>query len=192
MHICHIKASVFSRTDQEECCISVVSRLASSQEPIELSDEMDLATCLIAAVNVSPVDKHGDGLYERPEDSVCTIMEEDRKVFAMSLEERGPVVTKEILAKRWGIGLDAAHRTLTATTQTGVRRVLHPVERRYKTRQSHLRFPTLNSRFYTDTMFSHTLSLKQNKCAQVFTNGQGYDLFYPLRRRPMHLKLALR
>jgi hypothetical protein len=31
-------------------------------------------------------------------------------------------------------------------------------------------------------MFSHTLSLRQNKCAQVFTNGQGYDLFYPLKK----------
>jgi hypothetical protein len=31
-------------------------------------------------------------------------------------------------------------------------------------------------------MFSHTPSLRHNKCAQVFTNGQGYDLFYPLKK----------
>jgi hypothetical protein len=92
------------------------------------------------------------------------------------------VITKEILAKRWGIGLDTAHRTLTATTQAGIRRVLHPVERRYKTRQSHLRYPTLNTRFYTDTMFASTKSIRGNKCAQVFTNGMGYDLFYPLAK----------
>jgi hypothetical protein len=61
----------------------------------------------------------------------------------MSTLERGPIITKEILAKRWDIGLDTAHRTLTATTQQGIRRVLHPVERSYKTRrQSHLRFPS--------------------------------------------------
>ena len=94
----------------------------------------------------------------------------------MSLKARGPVITKEILAKRWGIGLDTAHQTLTAMMQSGIRRVLHPVERRYKTRQSHLRFPTLNTKFYTDTMFSTT------KCAQVFTNGLGYNLFYPLKK----------
>ena len=100
----------------------------------------------------------------------------------MNSKARGPVITKEILAKRWGIGLDTAHRTLTATTQSGIRRVLHPVERRYKTRQSHLRFPTLNTKFYTDTMFSTTKSIRGNKCAQVFTNGLGYDLFYPLKK----------
>ena len=79
--------------------------------------------------------------------------------------------------------MDTAHRTLTSTTQhQGIRRVLHPVERRYKTRQSHLRFPTLNARFYTDTMFATTKSLRGNKCAQLFTNGTRYDVFYPLKK----------
>jgi hypothetical protein len=31
-------------------------------------------------------------------------------------------------------------------------------------------------------MFSTTKSLRGNKCAQVFTNGLGYDLFYPLKK----------
>jgi hypothetical protein len=31
-------------------------------------------------------------------------------------------------------------------------------------------------------MFSTTKSLRGHKCAQVFTNGMGYDLFYPLKR----------
>ena len=43
-------------------------------------------------------------------------------------------------------------------------------------------FPTLNTRFYTDTMFSTSKSLRGNKVAQVFTNGNGYDLFYPLAK----------
>ena len=166
----------------EARCIAVTNQIAVPRNPVEFLDENDLATWLIAAVNVAVTDTNGDGLSERPEDSIYTTMEEDRVVFAMSSEERGPVITKEILAKRWGIGLDTAHRTLTATTQVGIRRVLHPVERRYKTRQSHLRFPTLNTRFYTDTMFSTTKSLRGNKCAQVFTNGIGYDLFYPLKK----------
>ena len=166
----------------EERCIAVVSRLALSMEPIELSDEMDLADRLIAAINTTATDTNGDGLAERPDDSLCTTTDEDRLVFAMSTKDRGPVITKEILAKRWGIGLDTAHRTLTSTTQVGIRRVLHPVERRYKTKQSHLRFPTLNTRFYTDTMFSTSKSLRGNKVAQVFTNGNGYDLFYPLAK----------
>jgi hypothetical protein len=118
---------------EQERCIAVVSRMALSQEPVELSDEMDLATRLIAAVNTTVTDIDGDGLNERPVNSVCTTTDKDRVVFAMSTNERGPVITKEILAKRWGIGLDTAHRTLTSTTQVGIRRVLHPVERCYKT-----------------------------------------------------------
>jgi predicted hotdog family 3-hydroxylacyl-ACP dehydratase len=168
----------------EERCIAVVNRLASRREPVEFSEE-DLATRLIAAVNVTVQDSEGDGLYERSEDSASPATAEDREVFAMSSAQRGPVITKEILAKRWGIGLDTAHRTLTATTQVGIRRVLHPVERRYKTRQSHLRYPTLNTRFYTDTMYASTKSLKGNTCAQVFTNGTGYDLFYPLKKESL-------
>ena len=31
-------------------------------------------------------------------------------------------------------------------------------------------------------MFSTAKSLRGHKCAQVFTNGLGYDLFYPLKR----------
>ena len=31
-------------------------------------------------------------------------------------------------------------------------------------------------------MFSTTKSVHGNKCAQVFTNGLGYDLFYPLKK----------
>ena len=31
-------------------------------------------------------------------------------------------------------------------------------------------------------MFSTSKSLRGNKCAQVFTNGYGYDLFYPLKK----------
>jgi hypothetical protein len=166
--------------NREARSIAVATRMTTSETSIELSEETDLAVRLIAAVNVCLADTNGDGLLQRPTDSICEITDEDRKVFAMSTKERGPVVTKEILARRWGIGLDTAHRTLTATTQNGVRRVLHPVERRYRTRQSHLRFPTLNTRFYTDTMFSATKSIRGNKCAQVFTNGMGYDMFYPL------------
>jgi hypothetical protein len=136
----------------------------------------------VTAINIDSGARNGDGLDERSEDFICATSEEDRAIFAMSSKERGPVITKEILARRWGIGLDTAHRTLTTTTQFGIRRILHPVERRYRTRQAHLRFPTLNTRFYTDTMFSTTKSLRGNKCAQVFTDGMGYDLFYPLKK----------
>jgi hypothetical protein len=83
-------------------------------------EEETLATRLIAAMNVSSMDFDGDGLDERSKDCLITSTDEDHAVAAMSTRERGPVITKEILAKRWGMGLDTAHQTLTATTQQGI------------------------------------------------------------------------
>jgi hypothetical protein len=143
----------------EAQCVVVASHMALSHDVIELLEETDLATWLIMVINVTLTDRNGDGLYERPEDSLCPFTEEEREVFAMSSQEWGPVITKEILAKHWGIGLDMAHQTLMAMMQSGIQCVLHPVECHYKTHQSHLRFPTLNMHFYTDTMFSTAKSL---------------------------------
>ena len=84
---------------------------------------------LITAVNIEADARSGDGLYERASDALCGMSDSDRLVCAMSSKDRGLVITKEILAKRWGIGLNTAHRTLTATTQNGIRRVLHPIKR---------------------------------------------------------------
>jgi hypothetical protein len=156
-----------------QCCIAVVSRLSQSQDAVELSYEDDLAARLIAAVNIDADARIGDGLSERTGDALCEMSEADRMICSMSSKDRGPVITKEILVKRWGIGLNTAHRTLTATTQSGIRRILHPIEWRYRTHQSHLRFPTLNTRFFTDTMYSMMRSIRGNSCVQVFANGLG-------------------
>jgi hypothetical protein len=143
--------------------IAVVSQLMQSQVLIELSElsvDKDLALRLVAAVNIESDARNGDGLDERPQDPLCALSEEDQAIFALSTKERRPVITKEILAQRWGTGLDTAHRTLTVTTQCGIRHILHPVEHHYKTQQSHLCFPTLNTRFYTDMadVFHHKIS----------------------------------
>jgi hypothetical protein len=145
---------------------------------IELVDDEEFVTRLVSTVNVG-----SELAYD--EYTAGTMPDVDRVVAGVKSKDRGPVITKEILARRWGIGLDTAHRTLVATTQFGVRRILHPVDRRFRTRQAHLRFPNLNTRLYTDTMFAATKSLRGNKCAQVFTNGTGYDLFYPLKKEAL-------
>ena len=93
-------------------------------------------TRLVSTVNVG-----SELAYD--EYTAGTMPDVDRVVAGVKSKDRGPVITKEILARRWGIGLDTAHRTLVATTQFGVRRILHPVDRRFRTRQAHLRFPNL-------------------------------------------------
>jgi hypothetical protein len=74
--------------------------MAQSRAPIELSEEEDLAERLLAAVNIEADGANGDGLDEWPEDSLCALSKEDRRIFAMSSKDRGPVITKEILAKK--------------------------------------------------------------------------------------------
>ncbi len=168
----------------DERHVSITSRLETSSALIELTDATELAARLVARINVESDCVVGDGLDDLI-DPICDVAQENRWVAGISTKDHGSVVTKEILARRWGIGLDTALRALVATTQVGVRKVLHPVERRYRTRQSHLHFPNLNTRLYTDTMFASAKSLRGNKCAQIFTNGVGYDLFYPLKKESL-------
>ena len=152
-----------------ERCIAVATRL-SRQHPAELFDDTDLVARLVAVVNIESNAENGDGLDKRPGDTICETSEEERHIMSIASRDRDPVITKEILAKRWGIGLDTAHQTLLTTMQVGVRRVLHSVDRRYRTRQSHLRFPTLNTKFYTgDTMFSDTkIFMWPQVCASIY------------------------
>ena len=68
-----------------------------------------------------------------------------------------PRVNASKLAQRWCIGEAVAARTLKVTTQMGIRNCLYPIERRFRTKQSHLRYPQLSwrhGRFYTDTFFA--------------------------------------
>jgi hypothetical protein len=53
-----------------------------------------------ALMNVGETEMNGDGLDERPEDSLLPRAEEDSVVFAMSSQERGPGVTTENLSKQ--------------------------------------------------------------------------------------------
>jgi hypothetical protein len=106
----------------------------------------------------------------------------DRDISAV-VYDRNPAITKEILSERWGIGLDTAHRTLRTTTQRGVRTCLHPSDRRVSTRQPHLVFLMIKKKMYTDTAFAKVKSIRQNTCAQNWTDGQAYTLFYPLRSK---------
>jgi hypothetical protein len=58
---------------------------------------------------------------------------------------------------------------LQSTTQAGIRWILHPSKRWVKTRQNHIWFLSLNSRFYSDTML--TLSKKSTRvtCAHKYS-----------------------
>ena len=94
-------------------------------------------------------------------------------------------ISKETLASRWNIGLETAHNTILATTQKGLRQAIHPIHRRYRTRQAQLRYNQLNSRFFSDTMFSPYPSLGGNTCGQIFVNDHEFTRFIPMKSKAL-------
>jgi hypothetical protein len=54
-------------------------------------------------------------------------------------------ITKEDLCQLWGINVETAAQTLCFTTQKSIRNAVHPIVRRYATKQSCLRYNQLGS-----------------------------------------------
>jgi len=144
-----------------------------------------LADRLVAAINVAADDISGDGLSGWNDNDVYPMDDESQKLFALSTGEKRSTITPEILSRRWGIGLDTAKRTLQVTTQSGIRNVLARGERKVRQKLNHLAFPNLSGKWYSDTMFSKTQSVRGHLTAQVFTNGRGSDHFYPMKSKGM-------
>ena len=84
---------------------------------------------------------------------------------------------------RWSLDLESAARTLNVTTQNGIRKVVLPVERRSRTKQSHLHSPTLSGKFFSDTLFPKEKSVHGHSCAQLTTNGSGYTHYYTMKAK---------
>ena len=98
------------------------------------------------------------------------------------------------LAKNWGIGLDAARRTVEATTQKGVRTILHPtLSRHFRTNDRQLQYRRLSHDMFTDTLEVCTRSwFRHNKYAQVFSTKFGWVRVYPMQRKSQaHEALSL-
>ena len=95
-------------------------------QPPELYDEEHFVERMIVSINVASDDFDGDGLSGHRDCDLFESTDEQREIFALSTDEKRSVITKETLARRWGIGLDTAQRTLRVMTQRGVRTFLHP------------------------------------------------------------------
>jgi hypothetical protein len=105
-----------------------------------------------------------------------------RQVAAFRKEAPKPALSPEVLGKRWGIGNEIASNTIRTTTQKGIRKVVHPVQRRLRS-QPYLRHPTLRGRWYSDTVFFKDKGLGGETCAQLTTNGKGYGRFWPMKSK---------
>ena len=92
-------------------------------------------------------------------------------------------ITPEQLARQWCIGLQTAAKTLMTTTQKGVRNTIHPIHRRFRTRQTQLRYPQLSSKLYSDTLFASTTSIRHFICGQILINDLHFSRFIPMKSK---------
>ena len=102
------------------------------------------------------------------------IPQHDASVSGESTEVRSLLIT----ASRWGIGKEIARHTLDVTTQLGVRTILYPAQRCFRTVVSHLRYPHLKGTYYADTLFMNKTSVQGFTCANVIGNGLGFTKFW--------------
>ena len=71
-----------------------------------------------------------------------------------------------------------AKKTLEVTTQRGIRTMLAPTfDRHFKANDKMLRYSSLNTNIYTNTMFASKVSLRVNTCGQVYTNDIDFTRF---------------
>jgi hypothetical protein len=90
------------------------------------------------------------------------------------------------LSKKWGISLKAASNTIKVTTQRGVSYSVNSLHWRWRTRQLHLLYPSLNTTVYSDTMSVKSKShagIGGDKCAQLFTTPFDFLKFYPMKAK---------
>jgi hypothetical protein len=90
----------------------------------------------------------------------------------------------ELLAKKWGIDKQTAHRTVNVKMQRGVRTMLHPtLSRRFRTNDRQLRYRRLPVDCFTDTLISNTPSRQNNKYAQIFSTPEGWCRADPMAKK---------
>jgi hypothetical protein len=112
----------------------------SAQRMIEVEtvENDDLAIRLISAVKLfGPQEMRGaeDG---GDNDMVMKIGGDNTQVSAVIRGDPSSELSPDTLAARWGIGREVAKRTLDVTTQLGVRKIVHPAQRRFRTAAPHL------------------------------------------------------
>jgi hypothetical protein len=102
---------------------------------------------------------------------------------SVKLDKKNLFIQEQELATNWGIGLKDASNTVKATTQLFIRSLLHPIERRFRTKNIALRYNQLKCRFYSDTFFLSIKSFINNTCAQLFVTDFGYAKFSPMQSK---------
>jgi hypothetical protein len=131
------------------------------------------------------VSSRGD-IYNTEMGQVTVELDDKYIIAANSTSGRIHDEAVDLLVKSWNIGKDIAKKTVKCTTQKGVRTMLHPIERRFRTKQAQLRYRQLSGRhgtFYTDTFFASVLTLNGCMMAQLYINDLSFCKVYPMKAK---------
>lgn len=183
-------------SDEINNCLHVILTSSVDWDPYSEDFNRQEATALkknqgfIASVHQEPVDCYSEsndvlsGVSSALSDDAFLSLQANC-ISSMKSKMRRSNQTAEALAAKWCIGLEAAERTLQATTQRFIRTAQHPIHRRYRTKQQQFRYNRLNTRFYSDTMFVSTRSVRGYTCGQVFVNDTGFSRVYPMKSKSL-------
>jgi hypothetical protein len=107
-------------------------------------------------------------------------------IAVVSSNDRKPLLTSIALSQWWGTTLEAAQPTIDASTQTAVWNIFSPSERKVRKKAPWLEFPSVKGEIFVDSMFSKVPGIGGLKGGSVYTNGIGYDRFYPWKSKGQH------
>ena len=108
------------------------------------------------------------------DDSFLSMLKSNVQV-AFSSTKNNSQSTVNTLARNWGIGIEAAKRTVDATTQRIVRTVAHPsLSRRFRTNDRQLRYNRISAEMFTDTAQANITSKRGNRYSQLFSLPFGW------------------
>jgi hypothetical protein len=102
-------------------------------------------------------------------------------------------LSPDLLARTWHIGLEAARRTLSSTTQEAITILKGKISRRVRTKAHQNRYKQLGgylANFASDTFKSNVKSTRGNQYTQLFCNRGNYVICYPMKsKEDSHLAL---
>ena len=102
-----------------------------------------------------------------------------KKGYATITNERHHSVKPELLAKKWGIGLEKAKETLKATTKDCNISYILTLTRIYSIDLISQLLRSISCTFYTYTLFSKQKYIIGNTCAQILTDREGFVYVHP-------------
>ena len=102
-----------------------------------------------------------------------------KRGYAKITNERHHLITPELLARKWGIGLENEKDTLKETTQDYICSYLQPLTRIEGTYLFSQCLRWLSCKLYMNKLFAKQKSIIGSTFYQILTDGEGFVYVHP-------------